>query len=126
VVLVDPTLCSVSHPDVYGVGDAAAARDEGGQELRMGCGPGGTAGVIGALAIADRRAGRTPRPLRYYDQAWHISLGRRDGVVQLGPDEGSRVLTGRLAALVKERVALRGSVWGLRHPDLAVAGAKRF
>jgi NADH:ubiquinone reductase (H+-translocating) len=125
-MLVDPTLRSVSHPDVYGVGDAAAARNESGHELRMGCGPGGIAGVIGALAIADRLADRTPRPLRYQDQAWHLSLGRRDGVVQLGPDEGSRVLTGRPAAFVKERVALRGSVWGLRHPAVAVFGAKRF
>jgi NADH:ubiquinone reductase (H+-translocating) len=125
-MLVDPTLRSVSHPDVYGVGDAAAARNEEGQEVRLGCGPGGIAGVIGALAIADRLAGRTPRPYRYHDQALHISLGRHDGIVQLGVDEDSRVLTGRLAAFIKERVALRGSVFGLRHPALAVSGAKRF
>jgi NADH dehydrogenase FAD-containing subunit len=125
-MLVDPTLRSVSHPDVYGVGDAAAARTEGGQEVRMGCGPGGIAGVVGALAIADRLADRTPRPYRYHDQALHISLGRRDGIVQLGMDEDSRVLTGRLAAFIKERVALRGSVWGLRHPAVAVSGAKRY
>jgi NADH:ubiquinone reductase (H+-translocating) len=125
-MVVDPTLRSASHPNVYGVGDAAAARNEDGKEVRMGCGPGGIAGVVGALAIVDRLADRTPRPYRYHDQAWHISLGRRDGIVQLGPDGDSRVLTGRLAALVKERVALRGSVWGLRHPAVAVAGAKRF
>jgi NADH dehydrogenase len=125
-ILVDPTLRSISHPDVYGVGDAAAARNEDGQEVRMGCGPGGIAGVIGALAIADRLADRTPRPYRYHDQALHISLGRRDGIVQLGMDEDSRVLTGRLAAYIKERVALRGAVWGLRHPAGAVAGAKRY
>lgn len=125
-MLVDPTLRSVSHPDVYGVGDAAAARTEGGQEVRMGCGPGGIAGVVGALAIADRLADRTPRPYRYHDQALHISLGRRDGIVQLGMDEESRVLTGRLAAFIKERVALRGSVWGLRHPAVSVYGAKRY
>lgn len=125
-MLVDPTLRSVSHPEVYGVGDAAAARDERGQELRMGCGPGGVAGVIGALAVIDRLADRTPRPLRYRDQAWHVTLGRRDGIVQLGVDEGSRVLTGRLAALVKERGALRGSVWGLRHPAVSVYAATRF
>ncbi|MEW6471362.1 MAG: FAD-dependent oxidoreductase [Actinomycetota bacterium] len=125
-MLVDPTLRSVSHPDVYGVGDAAAARTEDGQEVRMGCGPGGIAGVIGALAIADRLADRTPRPYRYRDLALHISLGRRDGIVQFGMDEDSRVLTGRLAAFVKERVALRGSVWGLRHVAVAVSGAKRY
>jgi NADH:ubiquinone reductase (H+-translocating) len=125
-MLVDPTLRSVSHADVYGVGDAAAARTDGGHEVRMGCGPGGIAGVIGALAIADRLAGRTPRPYRYHDDALHISLGRRDGIVQLGTDEDSRVLTGRLAAFIKERVALRGSVFGIRHPALAVSGAKRY
>ncbi|MGH6691397.1 MAG: oxidoreductase, partial [Gammaproteobacteria bacterium] len=106
-MLVDPTLRSVSRPDVYGVGDSAATRNEDGHEVRMGCGPGGIAGVIGALAIADRLAGRTPRPYRYHDDALHISLGRRDGIVQLGTDEDSRVLTGRLAAFIKERVALR-------------------
>jgi NADH:ubiquinone reductase (H+-translocating) len=125
-MLVDTSLRSVSHPDVYGVGDAAAARTEDGDQVRMGCGPGGITGVVGALALADHVAGRTPRPLRYHDQALHISLGRRDGIVQLGMDDDSRVLTGRLAALVKERVALRGSVFGLRHPALSVSAAKRF
>ncbi len=125
-MLVDPTLRSTSHPDVYGVGDAAAGRNEDGQQVRMGCGPGGIAGVIGALAITDRLAGRTPRPYRYHDQALHISLGRRDGIVQLGMGEDGRVLTGRPAAFIKERIALRGSVWGLRHPALAVSGAKRY
>jgi NADH dehydrogenase FAD-containing subunit len=125
-MLVDPTLRSVSHPDVYGVGDAAAARNEDGHEVRMGCGPGGIAGVAGALALADRLTDRTPKPYRYHDVAWYISLGRRDGIVQLGPDEDSRVLTGRLAAFMKERVALRGSVWGLRHSAVAVYGAKRY
>ncbi len=125
-MLVDATLRSVSHPDVYGVGDAAAARNEDGHEVRMGCGPGGIAGVIGALALTDALGDRTPRPYRYQDHAWHISLGRRDGVVQLGAGEDSRVLTGRPAAFIKERAALRGSVWGLRHPAVAAYGAKRF
>jgi NADH dehydrogenase len=125
-MLVDTTLRSLSHPDVYGIGDAAAARTEAGKEVRMGCGPSGIAAVIAALAIADRLAGRAPRPYRYHDQALHISLGQRDGIVQLGMHEDGRVLTGRRAAWVKERVALRGSVFGLRHPRLAVSGAKRY
>jgi NADH:ubiquinone reductase (H+-translocating) len=125
-MVVDPTLRSVSHPDVYGVGDAAAARNENGHEVRMGCGPGGISAVTAALAITDRLAGRTPAPFRYHDAAWHVSLGRRDGIVQLGQGEDSRVLTGRPAAFVKERIALRGSVWGLRHPTVGVSGAKRF
>ena len=82
-MLVDATLRSTSHPEVYAVGDAAAARDERGEELRMGCGPGGVAAAVGGLAVTDRLAGREPRPLRYHDAAWHVTLGRRDGIVQL-------------------------------------------
>ena len=104
----------------------SAARNEDGHEVRMGCGPGGIAGVAGALAIADRLAGRTPKPYRYHDVAWYVSLGRRDGIVQMGADDDSRVLTGRLAAFMKERVALRGSVWGLRRSAVAVLGAKQY
>jgi NADH dehydrogenase len=125
-VLVDSTLRSVSHPDVYCVGDAAAARTEDGHELRMGCGPGGIAGVAGALAVGARMSDQAAKPLRYYDQAWHISLGRHDGIIQLGMDKESRVLTGRLAALIKERVALRGAMLGLRHPALSIYSNNRF
>lgn len=124
-MLVDSTMRSTSYPDVYAVGDAAVARNEHGQEVRMGCGPGGIAGVTGARSIADRLAGRTPKPYRYHDVAWCISLGRHDGVIQLGPGDGGRVVTGRKAAYVKEGV-LRGAVYGLRHPRIALAGAKLY
>jgi NADH dehydrogenase FAD-containing subunit len=126
-MLVDPTLRSLSHREVYGVGDAAAARNEDGEEVRMGCGPGGIAGVAGALAIADRLDERMAKPYRYHDVAWYISLGRRDGLMQFGgPDEPGRLVTGRLAAYLKEWVALRGSVLGLRHSVVAIAGAKSY
>lgn len=124
-LLVDSTLRSTSHPDVSGVGDAAALRNEHGEAVRMGCGPGGIAGVIGALAICDRLAARTPKPFRYHDAAWCISLGRRDGILQLGADDDGRVITGRRAAFIKERV-LRGSVYGIRHSGIAAYSAKRF
>lgn len=126
-MLVDQTMRSVSDPCVYAVGDAAAARNERGAMVRMGCGPGGIAGVTGAFAIADRLGGRVPKPYRYHDVAWYISLGRRDGLVQLGgPDDDGRVATGRPAAFAKEWVALRGSVLGMRHSRVAVIGAKSY
>jgi NADH:ubiquinone reductase (H+-translocating) len=58
-MLVDATLRSESHPEVYGIGDAAAARTQDGQELRMACATGQPVAVGTARAITDRLAGRT-------------------------------------------------------------------
>lgn len=118
-MIVDRNLRSLSHPDVFGIGDAAAASDRDGHELRMGCGPAGIAAVAAARAICDQSAGRAPKPLRYKDHAWYISLGRRDGLVQLGLANNSPVVTGRRASLIKEWVVLRGTIWCLRHPGVA-------
>lgn len=127
-MLVDATLRSTSHPDVYGIGDAAAARRQTGQLLRMGCGPGGIAAVAAVRAITDRLAGRTPQGLRFRGIALCISLGRRDGLIQFtDADENphERVITGRLAALVKEGI-VRGAAYGQRHPVMAELTTKAF
>jgi NADH dehydrogenase FAD-containing subunit len=111
-MIVDETLRSVSHPEVYAVGDAAAARRPDGQELRMACATGLPAAIQGVGALADRMAGREPKPLqfRYFNQC--ISLGRRDGLIQFVRADDSpveAVLTGRLAALYKENI-VRGTI----------------
>ncbi|QFU90846.1 NAD(P)/FAD-dependent oxidoreductase [Amycolatopsis sp. YIM 10] len=124
-MVVDETLRSVSHPEVYGIGDAAAARRPDGQELRMACATGIPAAVCASKAIADRLAGRTPKPLefRFFNQC--ISLGRRDGLIQFVRADDSpieRVLTGRAAALYKETV-VRATILGARRPGLVAAVA---
>lgn len=119
-LLVDSTLRSVSHPDVYGVGDAAAGRMPGGQELRMACATGLPAAQQAVRAINARRAGRSPQPFkfRYVNQC--ISLGRRDGLIQY-VDRFDRprefVLTGRAAALYKELI-VRSAFQVQRHPSI--------
>lgn len=120
-MIVDETLRSVSHPDVYAVGDAAAARRADNQELRMACATGLPAAAQAVGAFADRLAGRTPKPLhfRYFNQC--ISLGRRDGLIQFVRADDSpveAVLTGRIAALYKETI-VRSTVTLERHPALA-------
>jgi len=119
-LVVDDTARSTSHPDVYGVGDAAAMRMPGGQELRMACATGMPVAQVAARAIRARRDGRAARPLRFRYVNQCVSLGRRDGLIQFvnrydQPVE--RVLTGRLAALYKETV-VRVAFQVQRHPSV--------
>ncbi len=127
-MLVDATMRSVSHPEVYGIGDAAAARQADGRELRMGCGPGGLAAACAVRAIGDRMAGRTPRRLRVDFDGQCISLGRREGLVQYAKLDGrllGPMLTGRAAAVVKEAIVRGAGGFGLRHPTLALVAGSR-
>ncbi|GAB3427899.1 NAD(P)/FAD-dependent oxidoreductase [Flindersiella endophytica] len=124
-LIVDETLRSVSHTEVYGIGDAAAVRKRDGQELRMACATGIPAAVHAVKAIHDRAAGRRPKPFdfRYFNQC--ISLGRRDALIQFVRADDSpvdHVLTGRLAVLYKELI-VRGAAYTQRRPGLAAMTA---
>ncbi|OLT46918.1 hypothetical protein BJF85_00080 [Saccharomonospora sp. CUA-673] len=117
-VRVDETLRSVSHPDVYAVGDAAAPELPSGRMLRMACATALPMGGAAGTAIAAALAGRDPGGLRFRYVNQCVSLGRRDGVIQLvDADDRSRraALTGRVAARYKEAV-VRGATWFSAHP----------
>ncbi|KAA5834470.1 oxidoreductase [Saccharopolyspora hirsuta] len=119
-VIVDGEFRSVSHPEVTAIGDAAAGRMRTGQELRMACATGLPSTQHAVRAIADRLAGREPRPLRFRYLNQCISLGRKDALVQFvraddTPKES--VLTGRKAALYKEAI-VRGTILFERHPTI--------
>ncbi|MFJ7291440.1 NAD(P)/FAD-dependent oxidoreductase [Streptomyces collinus] len=126
-IVVDRTMRSVSHPDVYAVGDAALAMGPGDKPLRMSC----ASGVPGAWQAADAIAarltgGKVPNvPVRYFNQC--ISLGRRDGLIQyVTADDRAKAaaLTGRLAALYKE-IICKGAAWGVAHPTLLPVRRRR-
>ncbi|WUR58674.1 FAD-dependent oxidoreductase [Micromonospora chokoriensis] len=120
-IIVDASMRSVSHPEVYAVGDAAIAEGPGGKPLRMSCASGVPMAWQAADAIAARLTGRAkfPKaPLRYFNQC--ISLGRRDGIIQyVTADDRAKpsLLTGKLAARYKEFVCT-GAAWSLSHPIL--------
>lgn len=117
-LVVDESARSTSHPDVYGVGDAAAMHMSGGQELRMACATGMPIAQQAARSILARRDGRPVKPFRFRYVNQCISLGRRDGLIQFVnryDEPVERVLTGRLAALYKETV-VRSAVMVQRHP----------
>ncbi|GAA3145559.1 FAD-dependent oxidoreductase [Planomonospora alba] len=126
-IVVDGTMRSVSHPDVYAVGDAAMAAGPGGRPLRMSCASGIPTAWRAADAIAARLTGGRPpsTPIRYVNQC--ISLGRGEGLIQYvtADDRAVRAaLSGRLAAVYKELVC-RGAAWGVAHPTLGLPARRR-
>ena len=117
-IVVDATMRSVSHPDVYAVGDAALAMGPGDKPLRMSCASGTPTAWQAAGAITARlTGGRLPDiTLRYFNQC--ISLGRKEGLIQYVTADDravSAALTGRLAALYKE-IVCKGAAWGVVNP----------
>lgn len=126
-IVVDATLRSVSHPDVYAVGDAAQVVGVGGKYLRMGCATASPMAWQGADAIAARLTGRKvpDAPIGYAKQC--ISLGRRDGIIQHvtpADEPTSDVTTGRRAARIKELICA-ATAWSISHPTLLVPSRRR-
>ncbi|URN14657.1 MULTISPECIES: NAD(P)/FAD-dependent oxidoreductase [Streptomyces] len=121
-IAVDGTMRSVSHPDVYAIGDAALVTGPGGRPLRMSCATGVPTAWQAADAIAARlTGGKVPAvSIRYFNQC--VSLGRADGLIQyVTADDRAvdTVLTGRFAARYKELVC-KGAAWGVAHPTLGL------
>ncbi|WP_371633131.1 FAD-dependent oxidoreductase [Streptomyces sp. NBC_01259] len=126
-IVVDGAMRSVSHPDVYAVGDAALAMGPGDKPLRMSCASGVPMAWQAADGIAARLTGTKPphSPLRYFNQC--ISLGRKEGVIQYvtADDRSVRAaLTGRLAALYKELIC-KGAAWGVANPTFGMPTRRR-
>lgn len=105
-VVTDAALRSVSHPEVYAVGDAAAIR-QGYGVMHGTCQGGMPTGVHAAVSIVRELKGKQPKPFRFGYYHTPVSLGRNDAVVQFThPDDSPRriFLTGRFAARYKETV----------------------
>ncbi|MEV4331403.1 FAD-dependent oxidoreductase [Streptomyces sp. NPDC049597] len=126
-IVVDTTMRSVSHPDVYAVGDAAMATGPGDKPLRMSCASGVPMAWQAADAIAARLAdAKVPSvSIRYFQQC--ISLGRKEGLVQFVTADDravERALTGRVAALYKELIC-KGAAWGVANPTAGIPSRRR-
>jgi NADH dehydrogenase FAD-containing subunit len=126
-IVVDRTMASASHPDVYAVGDAGFAIGDAGKPLRMSCASGTPMAWQAADVIAARLTGGKARrsPLGYFNQC--ISLGRKEGLIQyVTADDQTRnvSLRGRAAALYKELVC-KGAAWGVANPTLGLPVRRR-
>ncbi|MED7931253.1 FAD-dependent oxidoreductase [Nonomuraea sp. LP-02] len=117
-IVVDRTMRSVSHPNVYAIGDSAHAIGDNGRPLPMSCASAGYTGRQAIEAIVGRLTGRTIANTKLVYSYNHISLGRRDAILQLIDDEGRakpKHLGGRQPARIKAGI-LAMSLWATSHP----------
>ncbi len=108
-ILVDPYLRSVSHPEIFAAGDAAASG------VRMACATALPLGAHVADNVAALLKGEPLQPMRFSFVVRCISLGRHDALVQrVNADDSPReqIFTGRFGALVKEAIC-RYTAWSL-------------
>lgn len=111
---VDATLRVCDHERLFAAGDAAVIA--GGPALRMACAVAMPMGVHVAEEIARLVRGQPPRPFRFAFVGQSLSLGRRDGLVQVTDAEDRptpRVFRGRKARWIKESV-WRYTLWAIR------------
>ncbi|WP_280476558.1 NAD(P)/FAD-dependent oxidoreductase [Nocardia asiatica] len=107
LVITDPTLRSVSHPEIHAIGDAALVRQAWGQ-IHGTCQSGVVTADYTAAVIARLLRGTTVRPFRFGYFHQPVSLGRKDAVIQFtnADDTPKRwYLQGMAAVIYKEQVS---------------------
>ncbi|MFI6039171.1 NAD(P)/FAD-dependent oxidoreductase [Streptomyces sp. NPDC051315] len=126
-VVVDRTMRSVSHANVYAAGDSAYAIGDNGRPLPMSCASAGSTGRQATEAIVGRLTGRKTGNVKLDYVGNHISLGRRDGILQMVDDEAQakpKYVAGRKAARIKAGI-LTLSLWAISHPTFGLPKRKR-
>ncbi|MGZ9934868.1 NAD(P)/FAD-dependent oxidoreductase [Streptomyces sp. NC-S4] len=125
-IVVDRTMRSVSHPNVYGVGDSAYAIGDNSLPLPMSCASAGYTGRQAVDAIVGHLTGREIANTKLEYVGNHISLGRQDGILQMVDGEAEakpKYLGGRKAARIKEGI-LKMSLWATSHPTFGLPRRK--
>ncbi|MFF9839199.1 NAD(P)/FAD-dependent oxidoreductase [Streptomyces sp. NPDC013740] len=125
-IVVDRTMRSVSHPNVYAVGDSAEAVGDNGRPLPMSCASAGYTGRQAVAAIVGRLTGREMATTKLEYVGNHISLGRLDGILQMVDDQARskpQHLGGRKAARIKAGIVMM-SLWATSHPTFGLPRRK--
>ncbi|MER7176772.1 NAD(P)/FAD-dependent oxidoreductase [Streptomyces mesophilus] len=125
-IVVDRTMRSVSHPDVYAVGDSVHTLGDNGLPLPMSCGSAGYTGRQAIEAIVGRLTGRKIANVKLVYAYNAISLGRRDAIWQSVDGEAQakpKYMGGRKAARIKALIE-KGSLWGTSHPTFGLPKRK--
>ncbi|MDF5755132.1 FAD-dependent oxidoreductase [Spongiactinospora sp. TRM90649] len=125
-IIVDRTMRSVSHPNVYAIGDSVHAIGDNDRPLPMSCASAGYTGRQAIDAIVGRLTGRPIANTKLVYTYNHISLGRHDGILQLVDTEGRAKPTykgGRKGAYIKAAI-LKMALWATSHPTYGLPKRK--
>ncbi|MEU8798535.1 FAD-dependent oxidoreductase [Spirillospora sp. NPDC048819] len=126
-IVVDRTMRSLSHPNVYAAGDSVHAIGDNGRPLPMSCASAGYTGRQATDAIVARLTGRDIPQTKLVYPGNHISLGRRDGILQLVDDQAQakpKYVGGWRAAQIKNGI-IKISLWAVSHPTFGLPKRKR-
>ncbi|WP_174185424.1 NAD(P)/FAD-dependent oxidoreductase [Nocardia barduliensis] len=107
LIITDPTLRSVSHPEIHAIGDAALVQQNWGQ-VHGTCQSGLPTAAYTADTLARLLRGKTVQPFRYGYFHQPVSLGRKDAVIQFthADDTPNRwYLKGKAAVAYKQSVS---------------------
>ncbi|MGW0762107.1 NAD(P)/FAD-dependent oxidoreductase [Streptomyces sp. NPDC002814] len=126
-IIVDRTMRSVSYPNIYAAGDSVYAIGDNGRPLPMSCASAGYTGMQAMVAIVGHLTGGEIANVKLDYAGNHISLGRRDGILQMVDDEARakpKFMGGRKAARIKAGI-LKMSLWTTLHPTFGLPRRKR-
>ena len=116
-ILIDRAMRSLSHPEIYALGDSAIPAEEPGAPIRMSLYTAIMMGAHGADCLAAHLNVKSPTAFGLSYIALGLSLGRRDGVVQfLDWDKDTPlnlIFTGQLANRTRE-FFVNFAVWAIK------------
>ncbi len=127
-VIVDPFLRSISHPEIYAIGDAAHPREDPGVPVRMSAFTATILGAHGADSLSAVLRGKSPRPLSFAYLGQGIALGRHNAIgFNNYPDDTPRppYFTGWLGYQIREGF-VRLLATATQHGAIVWLGKRRY
>src|SRR5258708_31837849 len=79
-IIVDPFLRSISHPEIYAIGDAATPAEDPGVRVRMSAVTATIMGAHGSDSLSAVLRGKTPKPLSFAYLGQGIALERHNAL----------------------------------------------